>query len=487
MSLTTSEELELLDLLEAEQTYQAGREFFRLFPETGPLRRELYPKHLEFFRAGATHHQRLSLAANRVGKTLKGLYEVVCHMTGRYPDWWEGARFTHPVRCWVAGTTNETTRDILQRKLLGPWLNFGTGLLPRETLLRTTSKSGVAESIETFTVQHYSPSGQPDGESHGAFKSYKQGQESFQGTEQHVILLDEEPPAPIYAECLTRTMTVDGHVLITFTPLQGLSATVLAFLPDGQIPEGPQTDGPKFVVNAGWDDVPHLSQAQKDALLLSYPAYQRDARSKGLPVLGAGVVYPIPEEEFLIDPFELPKHWKRAYAMDVGWQRTAGLWGALDPESDTVYYYHEYYRGEAEPSVHAQGFKAPGDWIHGEIDPAARGRNQIDGRRLKTLYEGLGLHLHSANNAVEAGLYNCLERLSDGRIKVFRTLQNFVKEIRLYRRDEQGKIIKVNDHLMDCLRYWENSAREHASAVPVPKTFEPAPYVGPRSAGAWMG
>jgi len=38
-------------------------------------------------------------------------------------------------------------------------------------------------------------------------KSYDQGRESFQGTEQHVIWLDEEPPLPIYVEALTRTMT----------------------------------------------------------------------------------------------------------------------------------------------------------------------------------------------------------------------------------------------------------------------------------------
>ena len=112
------------------------------------------------------------------------------------------------------------------------------------------------------------------------FKSYVQQRESFQGTAQHVILLDEEAPIDIRTECLLRTMTVDGIVMHTFTPLQGLSETVLQFLPDGQLPDGEQT-GERYVVNASWDDVPHLSEAQKAEYRRSVPAYQLDARTRG--------------------------------------------------------------------------------------------------------------------------------------------------------------------------------------------------------------
>ncbi len=39
------------------------------------------------------------MAANRVGKTEgAGGYEMTCHLTGRYPHWWEGRRFSGPVR-----------------------------------------------------------------------------------------------------------------------------------------------------------------------------------------------------------------------------------------------------------------------------------------------------------------------------------------------------------------------------------------------------
>ena len=147
------------------------------------------------------------------------------------------------------------------------------------------------------------------------------------------------------------------------------------------------------MVNASWDDVPHLSEAQKAEYRRSVPAYQLDARTRGLPVLGAGAIYPVPEEDYLVDDMEIPKHWPRAYALDVGWNMTAAIWGAFDRETDKWVLYYEYYRGQAEPSVHATAIKAPGEWIPGVIDPAARGRAQRDGSQLIEDYRNLGLTL----------------------------------------------------------------------------------------------
>lgn len=209
----------------------------------------------------------------------------------------------------------------------------------------------------------------------------------------------------------------------------------------------------RHVVMATWDDVPHLNEAQKADLLASIPPYQRDARSKGIPQLGSGAIYPVGESEFLVDPFEMPVHWKHSYGMDVGWNRTAAVWSAHDTEADVLYLYSEHYRGQAEPAVHAQGIRARGEWIPGVIDPASRGRSQTDGHNLLSLYRDLGLKLVVANNSVESGLYEVWTRLSTGRLKVFRTMTNWLAEYRLYRRDEKGRIVKDNDHLMDATRY----------------------------------
>lgn len=209
----------------------------------------------------------------------------------------------------------------------------------------------------------------------------------------------------------------------------------------------------KLVVSATWDDVPHLTKEQKDELWSAIPPYQRDARSKGIPQLGSGAIYPVPESDILVDPFQMPIYWPRAYGFDVGWNRTAAVWGAHDRDTDTVYLYNEHYRGQAEPSVHAAAIRARGDWMHGAIDPASRGRGQKDGEQLLQNYIDLGLLLSKAENGVEAGLFDVFERLSTGRLKVFRTLQNWLAEYRLYRRDEKGAVVKVNDHLMDASRY----------------------------------
>jgi hypothetical protein len=224
----------------------------------------------------------------------------------------------------------------------------------------------------------------------------------------------------------------------------------------------PEITPSKYLVTAGWDDVPHLDEQTKRELLDSTPPHLRDARSKGIPSLGAGAIYPIPESEITVEPFEIPAWWPRAYGMDVGWNRTAAVWGALDPDSDTVYLYSEHYRGQAEPAIHAEAIKGRGIWIPGVIDPASRGRNQNDGQRLLAAYESLGLDLVTANNAVESGIYEVWMRFSTGRLKVFRTLVNWLAEYRIYRRDENGKIVKANDHLMDATRYYVMSGIRRA-------------------------
>jgi hypothetical protein len=209
----------------------------------------------------------------------------------------------------------------------------------------------------------------------------------------------------------------------------------------------------KYITFASWEDSPHLDAEAKRGLLSSYLPHERDARTKGIPSLGAGAIYPVPEEDVLCDPFEFPAYFRHAYALDVGWNRTAALWGALDPEDDVLYLYAEYYRGQAEPAVHAAAIKARGEWIPGVIDPAARGRSQKDGEALKSQYLDLGLTVTDADNAREAGIYETWTRLSTGRLRVFRTLQNWKAEYRIYRRDEKGAIVKESDHLMDDMRY----------------------------------
>jgi len=414
-----------------------------------------------------------------------GGYELVCHLTGDYPTWWPGRRFDKPVEAWAVGKTGQTVRDVIQKKLLGPKNAIGTGLIKGELIENTTPRSGIPNAIDTIYVKHKS-----GGVSEIGLKSYDQGRQSFEGTKKDVIWLDEECPLEVYTECLLRTTDTTGKednngiMMTTFTPLLGMSEVVLQFLPNGEISEEHQ--GSKAVISATWDDVPHLTEETKRKLLASIPPYQRDARAKGVPQLGSGAIFPVSEDDYLVDDFEIPDHWPRSYGLDVGWNKTAAVWGALDPETGITYLYSEHYKGEAEPIIHGTSIKERGSWIPGVIDPAARGRSQVDGRKLLDMYinDPVGLDLTPAQNAVESGIYEVWMGLSCGKIKVFKSLSNWRAEARLYRRDEKGKVVKKMDHLMDSTRYLIVSGKEVRRVKPSDNKEEFNKYGG---SGGWMG
>ena len=210
----------------------------------------------------------------------------------------------------------------------------------------------------------------------------------------------------------------------------------------------------RFVVMAGWRDAPHITPAMIEEERGRIPPHEFEARSLGKPSLGQGAVYPVPEADFVCEPFIIPDWMPQVYALDVGWNKTAALWGAHDRDNDVVYLYGEHYRGAAEPAIHAQAIRARGVWIPGVIDPASRARAQKDGETLMRIYTELGLSLVKADNALEAGIVAVWQRLSTGRLRVFRTLLNWIKEYRFYQRDANGKIKDgQDDHLLDCTRY----------------------------------
>lgn len=470
-------ELEAEVLME-QRRREARRGFYRMFPDEGELRRDLYPRHVEFMRLGATHSTRCFMAANRVGKTKTGSYEVACHATGLYPAWWEGRRFDHPVDVWVAGDTKETVRDIIQRELVGKQGEEGTGMIPGETIRKVAYRPSGSGAVDYVQVKHVS-----GGLSHIGFKSYDQKRESFQGTAKHLIWLDEESDEGIRAESVMRLMTTNGLLMETFTPLKGLTPIVLTYLGDSQPGETRTTlTDDRAMVMAGWDDAPHLSDVQKARLLAECEPHLKDARTKGIPALGSGAIYPIAEDDVTVADFEVPAHWPRVYALDVGWNNTAALWGAWDRDADILYLVAEYKRGQCEPAIHAQAVKSRGEWVPGVVDPASAGANQKDGSRLMDVYRGLGLDISPADNSVEAGLLSVWERMSSGRLKAFKSLQAWLAEYRLYRRDEKGRIVKDKDHLMDAMRYLVMSGMALAKTKPVPQ--QPAQHY---AGGGWMG
>ncbi len=244
-------------------------------------------------------------------------------------------------------------------------------------------------------------------------------------------------------------------------------------------------------IACSWDECGHLDEHEKEELFKALPPHQRDARSKGIPALGSGAIYPIPESEVVVRAFTIPHHYKHVYGLDVGWNNTAAAFFAIDPDSGIKYLVGEYKRGQAEPSIHAAAIhqRARGKDKPGVIDPAARGRSQADGTQLLQLYRQLGLNVCPADNSVESGIYEVWQALSLGQFKIFDTCTEFLAEYRLYRRDEKGKVVKDCDHLQDCVRYVFNSGINLAAYDIKGGGKEADPYkVGRfKQLGSWMG
>jgi phage terminase large subunit-like protein len=469
MLTVTDDELQFLSQIESQLEYiNSGNLYKYLYPEKDiklvdgefPATHKIfegvdtiysyhnYPQHCEFWEKGKDHIQRMFRAGNRIGKTLAGALEVMYHVTGLYPEFWSGKRFTTCNDWWCVGVSGDTVIDILQPLLLGKVGQFGTGLIPRDCIDFGSLKDAKKErtSIGSVRIKHVNGT-----YSSITFKSYEQGWETFQGTAVSVFL-DEEPPVEVYRECLMRTTTGNNILILTFTPLKGASDVINNWFPGGDVTQTGEMGDGKWVTGAGMDDVKHLSQERINQILAAYPPYQRTARRYGLPTLEEGAIYPVEESTFVVEPFEIPKHWPRCYGFDVG-RNTAAVWLAYDRDSGTLYTYSELFQIEGLPSSHAQGIHARGKWIRGAIDTAARGRSANDGENLYATYNDLGLHIQNADKAVESGLYEVLELLCAGRLKVFSTCQSLLKEFRGYRRDKKGTIVKKNDHIMDAWRY----------------------------------
>jgi phage terminase large subunit-like protein len=193
-----------------------------------------YPKQMEFHKHGIDHDERLLMAANQVGKTFSAGCEISYHLTGEYPDWWPGRTWNRPTRWWAGGVTQESTRDNPQRILLGEPAEpgrWGTGTIPGRKIVRTTNARGIPNAVNSIVVKHASGKGN----SVIVFKNYEQGRPKWMGETLDGIWCDEEPPVDLYSEAQARVAKLKGMIMVTFTPLLGMSEVVRMFLSDAEV------------------------------------------------------------------------------------------------------------------------------------------------------------------------------------------------------------------------------------------------------------
>lgn len=438
-----------------------------------------YPKQRDFHAAGATYRERLLQAANQVGKTLSAGFEVAMHLTGLYPGWWQGKRFDRPTVGWAAGITGESTRDNPQRILLGRPMAHGTGTIPKDCIIEAKrSAHGVEDSMDHIKVRHVS-----GGTSVVSFKSYEKGREKWQGETLDWVWFDEEPPEDIYTEGLTRTNATMGPVFLTFTPLLGMSNVVMKFAADkGQVT--------RHTTIMTLDDAEHYTPEQRLAIIESYPEHERDARSKGIPILGSGRIFPVPEDRISESGLLIPAHWPRICGLDFGWDHpAAAVWMAWDRDADVVHVYDCYRIRESTPAMQSPSIRGRGHWIPIAWPHDGLNHEKGSGESLAALYRKEGLNMlavratfEDGTNSVERGVLDMLTRMNKGQLKVAAHLNDWWEEFRMYHRQD-GKIVKLRDDLMSATRYGMMMLR--LAAVEVEPVVHEQQVIG-SDAGAWM-
>ena len=432
-------------LAEIKNRYRYNKLEF-IFPDSGKFRRELYPKHIAFMNAGSKYAERMFSAGNQTGKTSTILTEATYHLTGNYPSWFEGKRFRNPVVGIIGAKSWEMIRDGIQSKLLGD-VEEGTGIIPKSKMVKTVSAPGTPGAYSQIHVKHNT-----GGVSKLMFKTYESGQTSWESMTVDFCFMDEEPPMDIYTEAAMRTLAKDGTIAIGFTPDSGLTDTVLQFFKDGDFTRGVKEG--KYIAMVGWDDVPHLPEDRKKALLATIPDYLKEAKTKGIPYLGTGRIFPFDIYQFQCDPFRIPDHWDRWFGFDVGIKNTAAIWVAYDENNETYYVYDEYYSHDQLAPLHASAIKAKGDWIHGVMDPYLGISRGNEGKRYIDLYERERLLVHLVErNYIESGIEQLKTLFINQRVKIFNHCQKLVNQMNIWHRNEKGKIADTPDDLIDAFRY----------------------------------
>lgn len=474
-------------------------------------------------------------AGNQIGKTICGTVQDAFDLTGRYPHWYEGHRFTRPVNIVCGSINNDKTRDLLQKALCGDPVDkfntLGTGWLPADCLdkAKISLKRGVTDAFIHIKVRWHNAKGEFKGWSNLTFSSYESGKEAWMGDTIDVYHLDEEPPMDILGQAGRGCIASGGFIRLTWTPENGRTDVVEKVENEWSMHTAEWKDAagedfdyvdskgnvtPFRMICTLKGEVGHISEKTIELAKKDNPPWMMDMRMKGIPVMGTGLVFAHAEEKYKIDPIPIPDHWKRIDALDFGGlsseaHPTAFVRMAWDEENDIVYIYDGFRMvGKEIPEIAVKiTMKEHSDivpviWPHDGHKITNNSAGQ--GARIADQYASAGVNMYyngdnpprshftnppmigeiegSGGYAIMPGITEISTRMDDGRFKVFSTVNDFFEEVRIYHMKD-GKVVDRNDDFMSGSRYAVQSTRLAVSIKqePVRINHERESYV------SWMG
>ena len=248
------------------------------------------------------------------------------------------------------------------------------------------------------------------------FMSYDQNLDKFAGTSRHWVHFDEEPPKPIYTECLARLVDTNGEFWITMTPVEGIT-----WIHDELYEPNINADNPTVeIIEINTLENPYLTEEGILNLVGSMDEEDTVTRIGGGFIRKGGRIYKnfdptyggrhvLPES--IMDPktYFPKRHWMWIMSLDHGFNNpTAVLWIAVNAEGFAVVF-DEWYKADYTVDQHAEVIKRK-IAKHGRFpdllvaDPALRQRNGVSGTNIQQEYQKYSLSFTMGNNDVKAGL-----------------------------------------------------------------------------------
>lgn len=475
-----------------------------------------------------SHASEIALrAANQIGKTLSGTAWDAMDLTGKYPDWYEGIKYDRPITLVVGCVNNDKTRDIIQKELFGDPIEWeaelGTGWVPLEDIGKIQKKRGVPDAFYNVRTKHYTD-GEFDGWSKVVFLAYEMGKATWMAHKADVTHLDEEAPMDIVEQAARSGIATGGRIRFTFTPENGVTDVVKMVQNDWELHTAEWKDvaGGDFVITIGAEDFEfktvrtlrgkpgHLTEERVRAAARKIPEHSMKMRMRGIPVLGSGLVFRFPEDQFKIQTREFPEHFKFLDAIDFGGlsstaHPTAYARGAYDPAKDQIIIYDGFkIVGREIPEVAAHIVMKPNSDIVPVAWPHDGNKMGRDGTT-RDQYEAAGVNMYTnednpdkswatnppgetqkegdGGNRIMPGIDEMSMRMNDGRLVVVDSVYEFWDEYRQYHMKD-GKIVDIDDDFMSCVRYIVMMIR---NAVTLEQKVIVFNHNSDTEAGGWMG